>query len=122
MLILFLFFVFANSCYVFERNEYLDCFSTQFDINHDNIITIQEIDTTLAKIHNLANINFNGTIIMQQCDMNNDNVLTETGDWNNSTSCLTMKPFGWDFVALFVCDECKRLGWTGVVQKKIKSL
>lgn len=114
-MIFLLFLSFAFACRVTNRDDYLGCFSQYLDFDHNNIITVSEIDTAILQHYNFSNISFNGTIIMSKCDMNGDGVLTQAGDWNNQTSCLK-KTFS--LTAMYVCDICVRYGWTFPTRKK----
>jgi len=103
---------FALSCQIKHRDDYLSCFSEKFDLNHDSIITQNEIDTVLnTTIYPLTY----GSNVIANCDMNNDGVLTVAGDWNNQTSCL--KNYMWNLNAFLVCDICVSLNWTIPVKK-----
>lgn len=109
MLIFLIFFMLTTfSCQIQIRDDYLSCFSEKFDLNHDGIITENEIDISLNKTIYYSLIN--GHDIITTCDMNNDGVLTTIGDWNNQTSCLTN--YMWSMNAFVVCDVCVALNWT----------
>lgn len=119
--VLVLFLSFAYGCRVYNRTDYLDCFSTIFDLDHDAVITVQEIDTVLSRNYDLSHVRFNGTMIVHECDMNNDSVLTVAGDWNNQTSCLVPSEFlGWSLGAMFTCDVCVQNGWVVPVPPQFK--
>lgn len=114
MLFFFVFISIGFGCPVNNKTEYLNCFSNIFDINHDEIITENEIDTTISTHFNLATYATNGSQILKICDINNDNVLTVLGDWNYQNSCL----FNINSInAIFVCEICKMFGWNMSVNK-----
>lgn len=121
MFLLLIFVLSVFGCKVNTRDDYLDCFSRYFDLNHDDIITPLEIDTSVANNFNMTEpLTFNGAMIIQHCDMNNDSVLTVAGDWNNQTSCLQKHPItGWNLYSMLVCDICvMKYHWTIPARKK----
>lgn len=115
MLIFLIFFMLTTfSCQIQIRDDYLSCFSEKFDLNHDGIITENEIDVSLNKTIYYSSL-INGYNIIANCDMNNDGFLTVAGDWNNQTSCL--KSFMMNMNAFITCDICVALNWTIPVKK-----
>ncbi|MBX9637688.1 MAG: EF-hand domain-containing protein [Nitrosomonas sp.] len=92
--------------FIQNRSDLLPCFHQYFDLDHNNAVNASEIEIVLNQT---GLVNFNGTIIIENCDQNNDGVLTEQGDWYNATSCLL-----YPSVSVFgqtVTSICKRLGW-----------
>lgn len=95
-----------QTIFIQNRSDILPCFYQYFDLDHNNVVNASEIEIVLNQT---GLVNFNGTIIIENCDQNNDGVLTEQGDWYNATSCLlhpTVNIFGHT-----VASICKRLGW-----------
>ena len=88
-----------------SREAIVQCASELIDINHDNRLTIGEIEYALSNMVGLPGPNVNVTLFMK-CDMDDDGVLT-MDDWNhpNSTCLPTYN------CLLIACLVCTRNGF-----------
>lgn len=97
------------------RDSLVQCLEQLVDADHDGNVTAVEIDAFFANQTALGTgsclpwnmttytAQINGTIIVQQCDTNQDGGLTAAAD----TSCL-QTPMARDYL----CRLCVRCGWT----------
>lgn len=109
-MLIFIFFAFAFAHCPEPRDNLIQCFRDLLDLNKDSTITIAELDYFLANqncINKKITNHITGTMIMNTCDFNHDNVLT-LSDWTVTNACVST-PHRIEMVCLF----CERCGWEG---------
>ena len=110
MLIFILLFTFGFAHCPEPRDNLIQCFRELLDTNKDSAITIAEIDNFLLKqtcINKKIVEHISGTLIMNTCDFNHDNLLT-LADWTATNACVST-----DHRVEMICILCERCGWEG---------
>jgi hypothetical protein len=117
-------FGFGNSC-KFEREDAIVCFKKYVDINHDNVISIAELDRARTKYETFAlkeaeallkfrivkywlgEINITTAKVVEDCDYNHDGKFT-TEDFRKATKTCLPSKYGLCLLKK-VCDEAARV-------------
>ena len=89
----------ADDVCAFSREQALDCIKTYVDVNHDNVITLEELEdarskytSTLQKAASWLASWFTDSVstprIIKDCDFNHDGVFTPDDFIQATTTCL----------------------------------
>jgi hypothetical protein len=99
------FFGYGNSC-VFTREDAITCFKKYVDLNHDNVITVEELELAKNKYEGFAlkkaeaflkspivryfvgDINTTTAKVIQDCDYNHDGIFTPDDFRLSTKTCL----------------------------------
>jgi len=123
-------FGYGNSC-EFDREDAITCFKKYVDINHDNVITVKEIERARRKYETFAlkeaesilkfrvvrywlgDINITTAKVVEDCDYNHDGKFT-TEDFRKATKTCLPNKYGLCLLKK-VCDQASEM------EKKKKS-
>lgn len=103
-------YIFLSLCVICfgSRDLLIRCFQKHLDRNRDNIVDLHEMnDFLLHKTQGLLPKelipHLTGTLIMNTCDLNKDNLLSMI-DWSQRHACIKKKKY-----VAFFRDLCERL-------------